>query len=305
MKKFEKIVKSLNKFGASCLALALLTSIATLGKISADEKKLIRIGVSPSPHAEIIEQIKGELEEKGIKIEVQEFTDYNTPNLALAEGDIDANYFQHIPFFDDFKEKENLDLEILCGVHIEPMGIYSEKHKSLDELEDGAEIFIPEDTVNGARALALLQANGIITLKEDAGLEATERDIVDNPKNIKITALEAATLAQTYGDADFAVINGNYAIQNGLNPLKDSLALENEKSPYTNIIAVRTGDAKKEEFQALKEALQSEKVKDFIEKKYEGAVVYAAYDPDKDDKVSEESSASDSKNSESTDKENK
>lgn len=286
MKKFC-LTKGIKCFVSSILTVALLVALR-VGTAEASEKVKLRLAVSPSPHAEIANLIKDRLEKEGVDLEIVEFTDYETPNLALEEGDVDANYFQHIPYFDDFTAKNDLHLEILCGVHIEPMGVYSSKYKSIEEIEEGAEVFIPDDTVNGARALLLLEAKGLIKLDEKAGLDATEKDIKDNPKNLKFKALEAATIPQTYEDAGLAVINGNYAIQNGLNPLKDTILLEDSQSPYTNIVAVRAGDKDKDEFKKLKEALQDELIKDFIEKKYEGAVVYAAYDPDKEQEASEE-----------------
>lgn len=247
----------------------------TTGAEQNTESELLRIGLSPAPHAAIVEQIVPLLEAEGVKLEIIEYTDYVIPNNALAEGEIDANYFQHIPYFDDFIAANNLDLENLGGVHIEPMGVFSTKISSLDELQDGDEVMIPNDPTNAGRALLLLQAQGVIKLKDGGSVTSTEADISENPKNLKFTALEAAAIPKSYEDASIAVINGNYAIDNGLNPVEDSIAIEGKDSPYVNIVAVRKGDAQKEKFQKLIKALQSDIVKEFIEKTYDGSVVPA------------------------------
>lgn len=258
---------------SAVLGVGLLACGAKDGAAGTDN--VIRIGVSPAPHAAIVKQVIPELEKEGIKVEIVEYTDYVIPNNALAEGEIDANFFQHIPYFEEFIASNKLDLENLGGVHIEPMGVFSKKYKSLDELVDGDEVMIPNDPTNGGRALLLLEAQGIIKLKENAPVTATEKDIVENPKNLKITALEAAAIPKSYEDAAIAVINGNYAIDNGLNPVKDSIAIEGASSPFVNIVAVRKGDAAQEKFQKLIKALNSDKVREYIEKNYDGSVVPA------------------------------
>lgn len=235
----------------------------------------IKIGVAVTPHSKLVSLVLEELEEEGVKVEIIEFTDYVKPNLALADGELDANYFQHKPYFDDFTEKEGLDLVSIGTVHIEPMALYSNTFTSIDDLSDGAEIGIPNDTVNGGRALLLLETNGLITLKDGVGLEATEHDIVENPKNLKITALEAAALPSILQDVDGAVINGNYALDAGLHPLKDGLLVEGGDSPYANLIAVRAGEENQEKFAKLLKALQSDKIKEYIEDNYDGGVVPA------------------------------
>ncbi|NLL80872.1 MAG: MetQ/NlpA family ABC transporter substrate-binding protein [Tissierellia bacterium] len=239
------------------------------------ELETIVIGVSPEPHATLVSLVADNLEEQGYEIKTIEFTDYVKPNHALEDGEIDANFFQHEPYLIDFVAKEGLDLVSIGGVHIEPMALYANNSQSLDDLPEGGEIAIPNDTVNGGRALLLLQENGLIKLKEDVGLEATENDIEENPKNLKFTALEAATLPRVLGEVDGAVINGNYALEAGLNPVEDGLVIEGKESPYVNIVAVRAGEENEEKFVKLMEALQSDEVRAYIEENYGGGVVPA------------------------------
>lgn len=240
-----------------------------------DDENTIRIGVSPKPHKEIIELIQDDLEKEGIKVKIIEFTDYIKPNLALAEGELDANFFQHEPYMKEFREEKNIQIVSIGGVHIEPMGLYSSKYTNIDELEDGSEIAIPNDVTNGGRALLLLEKHGLIKLKDDVGILATEKDIEENPKNLKFTPLEAASLPRILEDVDGAVINGNIALEASLVPTEDSIILEDRDSPYANIIAVREGEEKQKRFVKLIEVLQSEKVKTFIEEEYEGGVIPA------------------------------
>lgn len=240
-----------------------------------EEAEVIKIGATPEPHGKIVELIKDDLEKEGIQVEIVEFTDYVTPNQALADGDLDANFFQHEPYLNDFIKENNLDLVSIGSIHVEPMGLYSSKYESIDQLEDGAEIAIPNDATNGGRALLLLEKAGLIKLDEDAGILATENDIVENPKNLKFTPLEAAQLPRVLQDVDGAVINGNYALEAGLVPTKDSILLEDKDSPYANIVAVRKGEENEEKFKKLMEALQSDEVRQFIEENYEGGVIPA------------------------------
>jgi len=233
----------------------------------------IKVGASPVPHAEILNVIKPILEKEGIDLQIIEFTDYNQPNLQLADKQLDANYFQHIPYLEAFSKDHNLDLTYIAKVHIEPMGIYSQKIKDLNELKEGASIAIPNDQTNGGRALLLLQTAGVLKLKDGAGIDATVNDIADNPKKLKIQELEAATLPRVLQDVDAAVINTNYALEARLSPTKDALAIESADSPYVNILAVRKGDEDRPELKKLAEALNSPEVKKFIEEKYDGAVV--------------------------------
>lgn len=262
------------------LALIVVLSLSFLVGCSSDagnsgDLEKIKIGVTPEPHRKLVELVIDDLKEQGVDVEVVEFTDYITPNTTLADGEIDANFFQHTPYFEDFIEKQELDLVSIGTVHVEPMALYSNSSKSIEELKDNAEVAIPNDSVNGGRALLLLQANGLIKLDESAGIEATEKDIIDNPKNLKIKALEAAFLPRALDDVDAAVINGNYALEAGLNPLKDGLIIEGGESPYANIVVVRKGEESEEKFTKLLKALQSEKLKTYIEEKYEGSVVPA------------------------------
>ncbi|WP_353093356.1 MetQ/NlpA family ABC transporter substrate-binding protein [Tissierella praeacuta] len=252
-----------------------LSVLAGCSKKSSESNK-IKIGVSSDPHAPLVALVVDDLKKEGVEVEIIEFTDYVTPNLSLNNGDIDANFFQHEPYLNDFNEKEKLDLVSLGKVHIEPMALYSYKYKTVEEIPDGAVIAIPNDTVNGGRALLLLEANGLLKLKDGVGYEANEKtDIVDNPKNIKFEALEAAFLPKALSGIDAAIINGNYALEGGLNPVKDGLLIEGEESPYANIIAVRSGEETQDRFVKLLKALQSEKIKKYIEENYDGAVVPA------------------------------
>lgn len=263
--------KLLSILAISVLSLALLAGCSP--KQSGDNK--IKIGVSPNPHGELVSLVLEDLKAEGVEVEIVPFTDYVQPNLALASGDLDANFFQHGPYFDKFIVDEKLDLVSLGNVHVEPMALYSNDFESIDDLKDGAEVAIPNDTVNGGRALLLLEAHGLIKLKDGVGLEATENDIVENSKKFKITALEAAALPRVLDDVDGAVINGNYAIEAGLNPLKDGLIIEGGDSPYANLIAVRKGEETQDKFVKLLKALQSDKVKQYIEETYEGSVAPA------------------------------
>ncbi len=208
-----------------------------------------------------LKKVKPILKDKGIELEIIEFTDYVKPNLALDDGEIDANFFQHVPYLESFNEDRGLDLVSVGTVHVEPLGAYSEKFDNIDDLPEGAKIAIPSDSVNGGRSLILIESIGLITLKEDAGLEATEFDVVDNPKNLKFTSIEAAQLPRVLPDVDLAVINGNFAIEAGLNPLSDALLLEGADSPYANIITVKSGYDKVEEVNELLNALQTDEIK--------------------------------------------
>lgn len=237
----------------------------------------LTIGVSPVPHGDILKYIQENLAAKaGLELTLVEFTDYVQPNLALADGTIDANFFQHDPYMEDFGREHKLDLVSVVAVHIEPLGIYSNKIKSLADLPDGAVVAIPNDATNGGRALNLLQANGLLKLKEGSGYTATVQDIVDNPKNLDIKELEAAQLVRVLDDVSIAVINGNFAIEAGLKPASDALALESgENNPYANILTVIKGRETDPGILKLAELLTSPEVKKFIEDKYEGAVIPA------------------------------
>ncbi|HBF40065.1 MAG TPA: methionine ABC transporter substrate-binding protein [Firmicutes bacterium] len=236
---------------------------------------VLKVGASPTPHAEILSQIKPLLAKEGIDLQIIEFQDYVQPNLALAEGELDANFFQHVPYLNEFSKDHKLDLTYIAKVHIEPMGIYSNKIKALKELNNKAIVAIPNDPTNGGRALLLLQSAKLITLRKDAGLSATELDIVKNPKELQVKPLEAAELPRTLADVDIAVINTNYALSANLVPSRDALFIENSNSPYANILAVRTKDKNKPALKKLAKALNSKTVKDFILTKYKGSIVPA------------------------------
>jgi D-methionine transport system substrate-binding protein len=237
----------------------------------------ITVGASPVPHADILRYVQDNLATAaGIEIEIVEFTDYVQPNLALADGELDANFFQHVPYLTDFNTEHNTDLVSVAAVHIEPLGIYSTSLDTLDELPDGAVVGIPNDATNAGRALNLLAANGLITLTDGAGYAATVADIIDNPKNLEIVELEAAQLVRSLEDTDISVINGNYALEGGLTPAVDALALESgENNPYANVLVVQAGHENDEGIQILIQLLNSEEVRQFIEENYNGSVIPA------------------------------
>lgn len=260
---------------AAALAIGAITANGVL--VSADaEKGTIKVAASATPHAEILEEAKPILEKEGWDLEVTVFDDYVQPNLVVESGDFDANYFQHIPYLDNFNEEQGTHLVNAGGIHYEPFGIYPGTKKSLDELEDGDTIAVPNDTTNEARAL-LLQDNGVITLKDGAGLEATVKDIEENLKNIKIEELEAAQVSRVKDEVAFVVLNGNYALQAGYSVSKDSIAHETSDSEaaktYVNVIAVKEGNEESEAIKALVDTLKSDEIKDFINEKYDGAVI--------------------------------
>lgn len=259
------------------LLAALLLAVAPVSAHA--ESKTIKVGASPTPHAEILKVAADVLKEQGYTLEIVEYSDYVQPNLALESKDLDANFFQHKPYLDDFNKEKGTKLVSLGTVHYEPFGIYAGKTAALAGLKDGAVIAVPNDTTNEARALLLLQAQGLLKLKDGAGLTATNRDIVDNPKRLKIEEIEAAQLVRALPDVDIAVINGNYAILGGLK-VKNALAAESADSvaaaTYANILAVRAGDENRADLKALIQALRSEAVKKYIADTYEGAVVPAA-----------------------------
>ncbi len=243
---------------------------------SSSGAKTLKVGATAVPHAEILEQVKPMLEKEGIKLEIVEFNDYVQPNLALNDKELDANYFQHKPYLDNFiTEHQDCKLVSAAGIHIEPMGVYSKKVKDLKDLKDGAKIGVPNDPTNEGRSLLLLEKAGLLKLKDGVAEKATLQDIVENPKHLQFQEVEAAQVPRTLDDVDAAVINSNFAMQVQLDPTKDSLFIEDSTSPYVNIIAVRDGDADRPEIQALIKALKSQTIKDFIKEKYKGAVVAA------------------------------
>ena len=264
----------MKKFIALILALTLALSLAACGS-SADDKT-IKVGATPAPHAEILEVIKEELAKEGWTLEIVEFDDYIIPNTSLEEGALDANYFQHITYMNGFNDERGTHLVSAAEIHYEPFGMYAGKSASIDALPDGAQVAVPNDATNEARALLLLQQVGLITLKDGAGINATKADIVANPKNIEIVETKAELLTTTLQDVDMAVINGNYAIDAGLK-IADALAVEAADGAaaqaYVNVLAVKEGNENSEKIQALVKALKTDAVKAFIESTYAGAVV--------------------------------
>ncbi|MFE9767339.1 MetQ/NlpA family ABC transporter substrate-binding protein [Streptomyces sp. NPDC005808] len=252
-----------------------LTACGSESDSASDTSGPLVVAASPVPHAEILDYVKDNLAKKaGLDLEVREFTDYVTPNTATEDGSVGANYFQNQPYLDDFNKKNGTHIVPVVTVHLEPLGLYSSKVKSADDLKSGATIAVPNDSVNEARALKLLAANGIITLKDGVGNEATPSDITKNPKDLKFKELEAAQTPRSLEDVDAAVINGNYAIEADLSPAEDALVLESAKdNPYGNFLAVKQGNEDDPRVKKLAELLTSPEVKKFIEDKYQGSVI--------------------------------
>ena len=261
---------------AAALAIGAITANGVL--VSADaEKGTIKVAASATPHAEILEEAKPILEKEGWDLEVTVFDDYVQPNLVVESGDFDANYFQHIPYLDNFNEEQGTHLVNAGGIHYEPFGIFPGKTKTLKALKNGATVAVPNDTTNEARAFLLLQDQGLIKLKDGAGFRATKKDIVENKKDLAIKEIEAAQIPRSLKDVDIAVVNGNYALQAGLKVNKDALATEDADSigakTYGNVVAVKKGNEKTDATKALIKALKSDTVKKYINDKYDGAVV--------------------------------
>ncbi len=256
--------------------LALAVAAAFAAPAFADDTT-ITVAASPTPHAQILEAAAPILEEQGYTLEVQEFEDYVQPNLVVDAGDFDANYFQHIPYLDNFNEEKGTDLVNAGGIHYEPFGVYPGTKASFDELEDGDVIAVPNDPTNEARALLLLQDNGVLTLADDAGLEATTKDIVENPKNIEFQELEAAQVSRVKDEVALVVLNGNYAMEAGFSVGQDSIAYEKSDSEaaktYVNVIAVKAGNENSDKIVALVNALKSAEVTEYINSTFDGAVV--------------------------------
>ena len=254
-----------------------VSALAGCGKNTSADDKVIKVAASATPHAEILEQAKPLLEAKGYDLQVTVFDDYVQPNEVVESGDFDANYFQHIPYLESFNEEKGTHLVNAGGIHYEPFGIYPGTKASLDELADGDSIAVPNDTTNEARALLLLQDNGIITLKEDAGLTATKNDIVENPYNVDIVELEAAQVPRVKDEVAFMVLNGNYALEAGFSVAKDAIAYEKADSEaaktYVNVIAVKEGNENSDKIKALVEVLTSQEIRDYINNTYDGAVI--------------------------------
>lgn len=261
---------------ALALALAAALCLTLLSACGGKKGTTLKVGASPTPHAEILEKAKEILAKEGITLEIVNYDDYVLPNNNVEDGQLDANYFQHITYMNNFNAEQGTHLASVAEIHYEPMGIYAGRVASLTGLPDGAEIGVPNDPTNGGRALLLLQEQGLITLPEDAGLEPTVLDIVDNPHNFKITEMEAAQLPRSLDSLDVAVVNGNYAIQAGLK-VSDALAIESAEgtagTAYVNVLTVKEGRENETAIQALAEAMKSQQVKDYITETYGGAVV--------------------------------
>jgi D-methionine transport system substrate-binding protein len=270
-----KLTTAVLAAGALTLALSACGSDKDNASSATDYSGPLVVAASPVPHAEILNYVKDNLAKKaGLDLEVKEFQDYIVPNTATEDGSVGANYFQNQPYLDDFNKKRGTHIVPVVTVHLEPLGLYSKKAKKADELKSGATIAIPNDAVNEARSLKLLAANGLITLKDGAGSEATPQDIAKNPKDLKFKEVEAAQTARSLDDVDAAVINGNYAIAADLKPATDAIVLESAKdSPYGNFLAVKKGNEKDPRVVKLAKLLTSPEVKKFIEDKYKGSVI--------------------------------
>lgn len=258
----------------SLLICSLALTLVFTGCARGRDPYTLVIGATPVPHAELLNLIREDLANQGITLRIVEFTDFIQPNMALLAGDIDANFFQHLPYLETNAEWA-ARLSPVFGVHVEPFGLYSARHNNIDDLPNGAAIAIPNDPSNGGRALLLLQANGLITLREDAGLRATPRDIISNPRNFVFHELEAAQLPRALPDVNAATINGNFAMQAGLNPVRDSLIIEGADSPYVNYVVVQRGSEDDPRIIALKNVMLTERVRSFIYERFDGGVVPA------------------------------
>ena len=269
----KRVFASVISFSLAAVAVAGL-STASFG---AESKGTITIGASPTPHAEILEEVKPILAEQGWDLEITVFEDYIIPNQVVDAGDMDANYFQHIPYLDNFNEQNGTDLVNAGGIHYEPLGIYPGTKASLEDIKKGDVIALPNDPTNEARALLLLEASGLLELKEDAGIHATIRDIKENPYGIEFQEIEAAQVSRLKDEVEFMVLNGNYALAAGFSAAKDALAFETSDSEaaktYVNVIAVKAGNETNEGIVALVEALKSDEIRAFINETYDGAVV--------------------------------
>lgn len=262
----------MNKLNAFATAAAFCAATLSFG---ASANETVTVGATPVPHAEILEFVKPILERQGVDLKIVEFNDYVQPNLATDDGQLDANYFQHLPYLDSFNSERGLKLIKITGVHIEPIAIYSKSLKDPTAIKDGGSVAIPNDPTNGGRALLLLQKAGLITLNDPTSITSTPLDIKDNPKHLEFKELEAAQTPRSLDEVDLAVINTNYAIGANLNPVKDAIFIEDKDSPYVNVLVGTEESAQKEGVKALAKALNSEQVADFILKKYDGAVIPA------------------------------
>ena len=253
----------------------LIVALAAVAAFSAHADETLTVAATPVPHAEILEFVKPALAKEGVDLKVKVFTDYVQPNVQVAEKRLDANFFQHQPYLDEFNKAKGTSLVSVTGVHLEPLGAYSSKFKKIEELPSGANVVIPNDATNGGRALLLLAKAGVITLKDPTNILSTVKDIAQNPKDLKIRELEAATIPRVLTQVDLALINTNYALEAKLDPAKDALVIEGNDSPYVNILVARPDDKDSDAMKKLVAALHSPEVKAFILEKYKGAVVPA------------------------------
>ena len=265
-------MKKITSFLASALILAALT-----GCKKADADTVITVGATPEPHAAILNLVAEDLAKDGYTLKVIEFTDYVTPNEAVESGEIDANYFQHLPILDSFNKEKGYHLVSFAGIHIEPLAVYSKRYSDIASLPNGATVAIPNDPTNEGRARLLLQSAGLIELEDKASLTAGPADITKNAKNLKFREIEAATLPRVLADVDAAVINGNYALPAGLNASKDGLFVEGADSPYVNVLCTKDGKQDSAKLKALAAAVQSQKVKDYIAETYGNGEVVAVF----------------------------
>ncbi len=256
---------------------ATASSSSSAAASSSEAATPLIIGASSTPHAEILEQVKDDLAAEGYDLQIKVFDDYILPNTALSDGDLDANFIQHAPYLENFNKEHGTDIVPVGNIHFEPLGIYPGKSASLEEIPDGGQVSIPNDATNGARALLLLESAGLIKLKDGVDITATSNDIAENPKNLEIVELEPSQIARAVQDVDVAVLNGNYALEAGFSVEKDALTTEDKDSKaaqtYANIIAVRAGDEDNAAIKALLAAVQSDKIKDYINDTYKGAVI--------------------------------
>ncbi|MFJ4195638.1 MetQ/NlpA family ABC transporter substrate-binding protein [Pseudomonas sp. NPDC089534] len=253
----------------------LFVALAAAAAFSAHAAETLTVAATPVPHAEILEFVKPALAKEGVDLKVKVFTDYIQPNVQVAEKRLDANFFQHQPYLDEFNKAKGTSLVSVAGVHLEPLGAYSSKYKKLDELPSGANVVIPNDATNGGRALLLLDKAGVIKLKDSKNILSTVKDIAENPKGLKIRELEAATIPRVLTQVDLALINTNYALEAKLDPSKDALVIEGNDSPYVNILVSRGDNKDSDAMKKLAAALHSPEVKQFITEKYKGAVLPA------------------------------
>lgn len=263
------------KKSLTIVAIAMIAAAALIG--CKKKESVLNVGATPEPHAAILNLIADDLKKEGITLKVTEFTDYVTPNDAVESGQIDANFFQHVPYMESFNKEKGYHLVSVAGVHVEPLALYSKKFKALADIPAGATIAIPNDPTNEGRALLLLQSGGLIKIDAKAGLTATPQNVTDNAKKFKFKEIEAASLPRVLDDVDAAVINGNYALPAGLAAKKDGLLVEGADSPYVNVLVVKAGNEKDPRIQALVKAIKSQKVKDWIQTKYPNGDVVAVF----------------------------